>query len=238
MKRILCALLACVLCTSVIIGLSGCGCSNSSQQEPGYQVPATEPDFKNEDFGFFIIENNELMVTEYLGSDTDIKIPESLDNYKVTVIGHSVFNGKNITSVEIPDSIIEIQDYAFSSNQGLTDIKLPKNLKTLGSNVFFNCRNLSSIEFPPTIEDLGLYTFSATGLKSVTIPESNTLTKIDHYTFYQCQNLTEVTLPATITEIAEDAFSDCPNKITIKAPAGSYAQKYAETNKFDFEETK
>ena len=224
MKRILCALLACVLCTSVIIGLSGCGCSNSSQQEPGYQVPATEPDFKNEDFGFFIIENNELMVTEYLGSDTDIKIPESLDNYKVTVIGHSVFNGKNITSVEIPDSIIEIQDYAFSSNQGLTDIKLPKNL--------------ASVELPPTIEDLGLYTFSATGLKNVTIPESSTLTKIDHYTFYQCQNLTEVTLPATITEIAEDAFSDCPNKITIKAPAGSYAQKYAETNKFDFEETK
>ncbi len=238
MKRILCALLACVLCASVIIGLSGCGCSNSSQQEPGYKVSATEPDLKNEDFGFFIIENKELMVTEYLGSDTDIKIPESLDNYKVTVIGHSVFNGKNITSVEIPDTIVEIQDYAFSSNQDLKNIKLPKNLKTLGSNVFFNCRNLASVELPPTIEDLGLYTFSATGLKNVTIPESSTLTKIDHYTFYQCQNLTEVTLPATITEIAEDAFSDCPNKITIKAPSGSYAQQYAETNKFDFEETK
>lgn len=236
MKKLLCALLACMLCASVSIGFSGCGCSNSSSQEPGYRVTPTEPDITNDEFGFFILNKNEVMITKYTGSDKDVKIPESYENYKVTVLGRSLFNGKDVTSVEIPDTVKEIQDYAFSSNRSLKSVKLPKNLETIGTNAFFNCSSLESIELPASLKEIGVYAFSAAGLKSVTIPESKTLTKLDQYVFFQCQELTEVTLPATVTSIAENTFADCPNKITINAPKGSYAINYAKTNKFDFKE--
>ena len=57
------------------------------------------------------------MITKYTGSDTVIEIPESYKNYKVTVIGASVFNNSKITEVTIPSSIKQIEDYAFSSCQ-------------------------------------------------------------------------------------------------------------------------
>lgn len=233
MKKILCTILACALCATA---MAGCGCSNSSSQEPGYRITATEPDLKNENFGFYILNKEEVMITTYYGSSKDVTIPETMDNYKVTVIGHSVFNDKDITSVTMPDSIKEIQDYAFSSNQNLTSVKLSNNLEVLGTNVFFNCRKLESIELPATIKEVGVYCFSAAGLKSVTIPSSTTFTQLDQFVFYQCQNLTEVTLPATMTNIAENTFADCPNKITIKAPSGSYGLNYAKTNGFNSEE--
>ena len=236
MKKILCAGLACMLCASVSIGLSGCGCSNNSSQEPGYKVTATEPDLTNDEFGFFILNKDEVMITKYTGSGKDVKIPESYENYKVTVLGRSLFNGKDISSVEIPDTVKEIQDYAFSSNRNLKSVKLPKNLETIGTNAFFNCSSLESIELPASLKEIGVYAFSAAGLKSVTIPESKTLTTLDQYVFFQCQELTEVTLPSTITSIAENTFADCPNKITINAPKGSYAISYAKTNKFDYKE--
>lgn len=235
MKKFICALLACALCSSVAIGFSGCGCSNSDQ-EPGYRIEATEPDLQDGDFGYFIINKEELMLTKYTGSDKDIEIPDSFQNYKVTVIGSSVFNEAEITSVVIPDTVTEIKNYAFSSCKNLKDVTLSKNLKTLGANAFFYCSELESIELPASIEDLGIYTFCASGLKSVTIPESSTLTSIEDFVFFQCPQLTEVNIPATVESINDNAFSDCPNPITIKAPAGSFAESYAEKNNFEFVE--
>ncbi len=234
MKKFICTALACLLCASVSVGFAGC--SNDDSSQPGYVVPATEPDLKNNEFGFFILNQNELMITSYLGSDKDITIPETVNDYTVTVIGHSVFNNKDITSVTMPDTIKEIQDYAFSSNRNLTSVKLSNNLQVIGTNVFFNCRSLKSIELPASLKSVDVYAFSAAGLESVTIPESTTFTTLDQFVFYQCQDLKEVILPPTMTNIAENTFADCPNEITIKAPSGSYGLSYAKNNDFKFEE--
>lgn len=234
MKKIICAILACALCASVSIGLSGCGCSNKTETKPGYEVVPTEPDIKDGDFGFFILNENTVMISSYTGSGKDIKIPDTIKDYKVTVIGRQVFQRKDIESVEIPDTVTEIQDYAFAANRTLKSVKFSKNLKIIGPSAFFLCQNLESVELPASLKEISDHAFSAAGLKSVTIPESKTLTKLDQFVFYQCQQLTEVTIPATITDIAKNTFNDCPNKITIKAPSGSYAANYAKTNNFDY----
>lgn len=233
MKKFLCAALAVGVCAAAVAGLSGCGCSKSNS-EIGYVVETTAPDLENGDFGFYILNKNELMITKYKGSSKDVEIPETYNDYTVTAIGSYVFDSTDITSVTMPDTITEIDDYAFSSCRSLESVKLSSNLKTLGTNVFFLCSSLESIEFPASIEDLGIYTFSGSGLKSVTIPESETLTTIRDYVFYQCPQLTEVNIPSTVTEISEGAFSGCTNPITINAPSGSYAEEYAQTNDFEF----
>lgn len=224
MKRIFCAVLAGAICVTTAVSLSGCGCSRDV--EPGYTVEATSPDLRDGDFGYYVINKNELMVTEYTGSGKEIKIPETYKDYTITSIGSFVFDSCEAEKITMPDTIKSIGDYAFASSKNLVSINLSKSLETLGSNSFFFCKNLESIELPASIKNLGIYTFSGTGLKSVTIPESKTLTEIDSYVFYQCPNLTEVTIPKTVTKMTENVFADSKNQITVKGSAGSYAEDY------------
>jgi hypothetical protein len=233
MKNLLCTLLVCSVCSVVVLGLSGCGCSNQSNNS-GYTVETTAPDLTDGDFGYFIISENEIMLTEYRGTDKNVEIPESYQNYNVTVIGASVFTQTDIESVVIPDTVTEIQSYAFASCYSLRSVKLSENLKIIGPNAFFHTMALETIELPASIEDFGIYTFSASGLKSVTIPESETFTKLEDYIFFQCPNLKEVTIASTVTSINPNTFASCSNPITIKAASGSYAEQYAAENDFSF----
>ena len=52
--------------------------------------------------------------------------------------------------------------------------------------------------------------------------------------FKGCKRLKTITIPDSVTRIGENAFNDCPN-LTIHAPAGSYAEKYAKENNIPFE---
>lgn len=241
MKKILCTLLACTLCASVAVGISGCGCSSNNMgqgsQTPGYKVEATEPDIKNGNFNFFILNKTDIMLTAYTGSDKVVKIPDTYENYKVTVVGRSVFRDMNIDRIEVPETVTEIQDYAFSS-RNIKEVKLPSNLKIIRTKAFLYCAALESIELPASLKELGDYAFSGSGLKSITIPESKTLTMLGQFAFYQCPELKEVNLPATITSIPDNTFSDCPNKITIIAPSSSYSQNYAKTHNIEFKAVK
>lgn len=240
MKKIICAALALAMCATAALGFSGCGCNdkNGNSNKPGYVVPTTQPDLKDENFGYYIISSEELMLTTYFGSSKDIVIPEKFQDRKITIIGHSVFNNEDITSVEIPDTVTEIQDYAFASNNNLKSVKMSKNLKVMGTNVFFACRSLESIELPDTLKKIGPYAFAAAGLKSVTIPESTTFSSLDQYVFYQCGSLSEVTLPVTMTNIADDTFDQCAPDLTFKCRENSYGESYAKSHGYKFEAIK
>ena len=52
--------------------------------------------------------------------------------------------------------------------------------------------------------------------------------------FKGCVYLTDAVIPATVTEIGQDVFEDC-HKLTLHAPAGSYAEQYARKNRIPFE---
>ena len=205
MKRILCFLMACTMCASAAVGLSGCGCddnTSSNSSKPGYKVEPTEPDLTNGDFGFFIINQEELMITKYTGSDTVIEIPESYKNYKVTVIGASVFNDSKITEVTIPSSIKQIEDYAFSSCHSLTKVNLSEGLEILNNSVFFNCSELREIKLPSTLKEIGPRAFSGAALNNVVLPDN--------------------------------VFAECSKEVTIHGASGSYAQNYAKKNNLKF----
>lgn len=231
MKRILCAVLAAAVCSSALISLSGC---SKEAPEPGYKIEATEPDLEEGQFGYFIINSSELMITQYSGEDKDVVIPSTYNNYTVTTIGTSAFTGTDITSVTMPDTITDIKDYAFSSCTKLTSVNFSENLETVGDNAFYLCTSLENILIPASVKDLGMYTFSGSGIKSAEISEGN-LKSLDHFVFYQCPNLTEITIPSTVKEMQDDSIADCTNYVTVKAPSGSYAEKYAEKQELGFE---
>ena len=70
-----------------------------------------------------------VIITKYLGTKKEVRIPPSIQNYPVTAIGNKAFyENKIFISVTIPDSVTSI-----------------------GRLAFFDCTNLTSITFQGTI---------------------------------------------------------------------------------------
>ena len=225
MKKILTAILACVICVTIAAAATGCGCQkskknnsneNSENNKPGYTIVPTEPDFVSGSFGFYRLSQKELKVTKYTGTEKNVVIPSEVDGAKVTIIERSLFRKAEFESVTIPSSIYEIQDYAFAE-----------------------CKNLKEIVIPEGVENIGEYAFSASGVRSVTIPSFKKLSTLPQYMFYQCFSLSEVTLPRTIAGIDgkdNNAFDECSADLTIKAPKGSFGESLAKEKNYKFKE--
>ena len=65
----------------------------------------------------------------------------------------------NLKSIEIPDIVTSIGNFAFSGCKGLTSIELPNSLTTIGDYAFYYCNNLTSIEIPNSVTSIGEYAF-------------------------------------------------------------------------------
>lgn len=68
---------------------------------------------------------------------TSITIPDS-----VVEIGNHAFSGSGLTSITIPDSVTSIGQNAFSGS-GLTSITIPDSVKTIGDSAFEGCKDLT-----------------------------------------------------------------------------------------------
>ncbi len=124
---------------------------------------------------------------------------------------------KNITQIDIPDSVSDIFDHAFAGCTALTELKLPKNLKFIRDHAFDSLKGLTKIDIPEGVTYIGRGAFEyCTSLTSVSIPES--VKEISFYAFYRCESLTDVNIGTKTRQIAVDAFLDCKNIKNITAP--------------------
>lgn len=147
----------------------------------------------------------------------EVKSPSLPEGIKS--IGKSMFsNNKDLTEIEIPASVIEIEDCAFyGCNKLKKIIFLGNEVKRIGNEVFQNCESLSAIVIPEGVEELGDWVFNGcSSLTSALFP--NSVKKIGVSTFYNCCNLEEVLLPSNLKDISEDMFNGCSSLKTIQIP--------------------
>jgi len=115
----------------------------------------------------------------------------------VTTIGTYAFSHCSLTSVTLPDSVKNIEGYAFAFNRSLTSVNIPNSVIEIGSNVFNNSHGLTSITIPASVTSIGEDAFSyCDSLTSITIPAS--VTSIGRYAFAYCENLTSITFEGKI----------------------------------------
>ena len=81
------------------------------------------------------------------------------------------------------------------------------------------------------ITDIDPYTFEDYD-KLTKVSISSDLKSIQNYAFKNCDQLEEIHIPDTVTFISATAFIN--TDVTIVAPAGSYALKYAKANNIDY----
>ena len=76
---------------------------------------------------------------------------------------------------DIPDSVTEIGDYAFSSCTSLKEVRIPDSVTEIGCCAFDGCTSLKEVHIPDSVTGIGWFAFSGcTSLKEVHIPDSVT----------------------------------------------------------------
>ena len=168
----------------------------------------------------FYTNSGVIVITGYWGSEGNVVIPSSTNGYPVVSINVNAFhNNLALTNVTIPDTIINIGDYAFSYCHNLSNITVSAgnpNYASVGG-VLFNK--------PPTT----LITCPAGFVGGYSIP--NSVKNIYQYAFNQCAGLTTVAIPDSVTTIGTWAFGFCSRLQRVTIPRnvtmiGSYTFIY------------
>lgn len=100
-------------------------------------------------------------VTGYVGTDTDIIIPDEHDGMQVTSVANSAFAGNSkITSVTLGANVKVIDAVAFVGCEKLAEVNLCGTLEKIESAAFFGCSNLKTVSLPATLKEVGIDTFA------------------------------------------------------------------------------
>ena len=134
----------------------------------------------------------------------------------VTSIEDYAFSCTGLTSIEIPDEVTSIGDYAFYECKNLTQIIIHDSVVHIGKGAFSSCSKLLGIELPEGLTEISSSLFSScSNLKSVIIPDG--VTTIGASAFKYCSSLAEIIISDHVTTIGASAFAYCRGlkKVTI-----------------------
>ncbi len=155
--------------------------------------------FELKDDGTYSIKG----IGAFIGND--LIIPSDYWGIPITEIGASAFkNYTGLTSIEIPDSVTSIGDYAFSGCRGLECISVAS-----GNNVYRSEQNCLIEKQSNTL---------IVGCINSVIP--NGVTSIGEEAFKYCRKLLSITIPSSVTSIGKSAFEDCTGLESVTIGSG------------------
>lgn len=89
------------------------------------------------------------------------------------IAGSAFYNQENLTSIEIPDTVLYIGLYAFSNCVNLENVRLSNNLEIIDDRTFYKCEKLTSVVFPKSVKTINDEAFcDCTALENVVLPEN------------------------------------------------------------------
>ena len=98
---------------------------------------------------------NYAILRGYDGAGGDVVVPAEIDGFTVDVIGINVFKGDTITSLTLPETVLELRSNAVASCEKLTSVTLPQSLVVINRMNFFSCNALSEITIPASVRYIG-----------------------------------------------------------------------------------
>lgn len=145
---------------------------------------------------------------------------------KLTVTGKKVtynlisgFDRGSLVSVVLAEGITEIGDGALGGFYNVTEITLPKTLKSIGKEAFSFCTSLKSLALPDSLTQIGEAAFyNCSALTRIDLPAG--IKTIEKDTFYNCSGLKKVSFPGGLVSVGECAFRNCTSLAALQFGAG------------------
>lgn len=190
--------------SALIIMLSISGCVFAVEEEPTFKS----------DIFTYTVSGNSATITCVEDVSGVVKIPATIDEYKVVAIGDGAFGGSAlITEVHIPDSVSSIGDMCFAYSQSIRAVYLPSGTKSVPEGAFYQSAALECVSVPYGV------------------------TSIASKAFAMCPKLTAVKIPNSMKNIADDAFMGSGNvRFYCYLNDNAVGYKYAQSRNIDCEE--
>ena len=230
-KKFVLILAAIMLCLS--FAFSSCGKAGGGNNHDD-DIPTDTLTFERNEAGTgYIVTGDE-------GQAANIVIPATHESLPVVGIADSAFaysrHKSDITSVTIPDSVVEIGKNAFHNQDALISVKIGTGsaLKKIGNNAFSGNSALESIFLPAGLSELGDDVFNnCGGLDSITVAAGNThysgagncLIDLETNTLIRGSN--KSVIPETVEKIGVAAFRRATLTTLTVPKSVTYIDKYA-----------
>ena len=150
-------------------------------------------------------------------------------------LSKGLFQGcSSLDNLEIPHSIVTIEDNVFAGCKGISSIIIPANLQQIGNGVFDGCIGLTQISIEAASSPLSVgYNKTSSDARTPLFedcPLSNVIMGRDiksssndrNYNRIGCFSsnisLTEVAIGENVSSIEEGAFRNCSNLKSISIP--------------------
>lgn len=133
-------------------------------------------------------------------------------------------NCEKIETVELPSSLLEIQDYAFAGCTSIKSLKFANGIERIARGAFQSCKKIERLEFPSSLTEIQDYAFQGcTSIRELKFGDG--IRRIGAGAFADT-DLLLVDLPRSVVSIAADAFP--PNcVISIAGEMPFYYDKVA-----------
>lgn len=183
-------------------------------------------------------------------------------NGDVTKIGNDAFYSQLLTSVNIPDSVTQIEAgafmgcyaikefkgkyaedegkvlvfngtlIAFANNCGATEYVISEGITTIGEGAFYNCDNLKNITIGGDVITIGRSAFNDCSGLTDVTIPDN-VTTLEYFAFGACNNLMTVTIGSGVKSITKQAFMYCDKLTSVYIQATTPPVAIAEYNVWD-----
>ena len=139
-------------------------------------IAGCESKYTNEKYFYTkTLDDGSVKIIGYNGQKSvDVRIPPVINGLPVTVIGQTAFQRKNLNSVIIPDSVLEIEEWAFAENE-ISKLVLSNNMTRIKNNTFEG-NNITELIIPENIRQIDYGAFApkkdGVSLSKVTIGDN------------------------------------------------------------------
>ena len=154
------------------------------------------------------------------GNDAKLKSVTIEDNENFKIVNGVIYSADmssvycalpyaDLSDYKMPQTVKDIKGYAFYNHPELTSITINDGTRTIAEGTFISCKGLTDLVLPSSITRIDNIPFTASGLKTITIP-------------------------ASVATINSAAFYQQEKQVTILTTANSYAERYAKENSLNY----
>lgn len=176
------------------------------------------------------MENASYLTTFSFSDFTNLKhttLPKTL-----VEIPQAAFFNCPLTTINLPDTVEKIDNYAFGGTSLSGSLYLPNSLKTIGISAFEGLKLTGTLTIPDSVTTISSEAFYNTKFTKLVIGQNSSLTTIGNNAFRNNQISNAIALPKSLTTVGYNAFrANSISKLALNYGLKSIGYEAFEGNK-------